>query len=278
MGRALFLSFILHAIVVAIVLLFLKNSTLAPQQKSKSISLSSIVLKKSNTPQKKTSAVKIQKQNQSTKVQKSIQKKPTLTATAKVEDSKKVVKKLPKKQKKRPVSKRVTKEKFVKKANKSEKKHKVHKQKELKKVTKLAHKKSTKSSKNAKTKVSHSKPNKLFSKKKKIKTHASKATNSSTYKKTTKTKKQVDDSKIKAQIYQAINNSTRVPRLARKLGILGEVYTCFKVSAGKIVSDISTSGGHPILQKEARATINRASYSFPTILHTMHLCINIKWR
>jgi len=280
MGKAFFLSLILHITVVAIALLFLKNSTLAHQQKSKSISLSHIVLKKSNTPQKKTSAVKIQKQKQSKIVQKSIQKKLTQRATAKIIKSKKVVKKLPKKQKKRPLAKRVTKEKSVKKANKSKKLRRVRKleQKELKKARKLAHKNGKKSLKQTKTKVTHSKLNKLTNKKRQRRAQASKATNSSTYQKTIKTKKQADDSKIKALIYQAINNSTRVPRLARKLGILGEVYTCFRVAPGKRVSDISTSGGHPILQKEARATINRASYSFPTISHTMHLCINIKWR
>jgi len=275
MGKALFLSFILHSAVVAIVVLFFKDSTLVPQQKSKSISLVNVILKKSEGG-RVGSGDERQKQKQSKMVQKSIQKKPTQTTTAKAVNSKQVVKKLPKKQKKRPVAKRVTQKKVVKKAYKSKMMSKVHKhkQKALKKLTKLSHKKSRKSSKQTRTKVTHSKPNKLFSKKKKIKTHASKNINSSIYRKT----KQADDSKIKAQIYQAINRSTRVPRLARKLGILGEVYTCFRVAPGKIVSDISTSGGHPILQKEARATINRASYSFPTISHTMHLCINIKWR
>jgi len=202
------------------------------------------------------------KKSSADKVQKSIQKKATLTATEKAINSKKVAKKLHRKQKKRPVAKRV---------NKSKKVLKVHKHK----AKKLTHKKS---SKKAKTKLAHSKPNKLSNKKRQRRAIASKIANSSMQTKVAKTKKQVDDSKVKALIYQAINRSTRVPKLARKLGILGEVYTCFRVAPSKRVSNISTSGGHPILQKEARATIVRASYSFPTILHTMHLCINIKWR
>ena len=108
MGKALFLSLTLHAIVVAIVVLFFKNSTLIPQQKSKSISLASIVLKKSSTPQKKSPANKVQKQKQSKIVQKTILKKLIQTATAKAADSKKVAKKI-------PVAKRVTKKRFVKK-------------------------------------------------------------------------------------------------------------------------------------------------------------------
>lgn len=257
MGKAALLSIALHTALIAIAILIFKKDTLALKQRSKSISLSNIVLKKSETPQHIKSVVKKQENKRVKKVVKSIAKKPHVTSTPKAASSKKVVKKLHKQTK--PIVKKQEK-KRVKKSDKKRTKRvvakKVEKEKSLKKASK----------------------NTTHAKRKKRRAQANKVANSSTQTKATKRETRAADPNIKAQIYQAIDQSTREPRVARKLGIVGDVYTCFSVYPGKRVSDISTSGGHPLLQKEARATIDRAKHSFPTILQTLHLCINIKFR
>ena len=82
---------------------------------------------------------------------------------------------------------------------------------------------------------------------------------------------------IKAQIYQAINSAKIYPHLAKKMGLQGSVNTCFTLNPSGLVSNITTSGAHAILQRGARETIHRAKYAFPHLQKSLHLCVDIHY-
>ena len=82
---------------------------------------------------------------------------------------------------------------------------------------------------------------------------------------------------IKSQIYQAINRVKIYPRAAKRVGAQGSVNTCFTLGANRSVSNITTQGAHPFLQKGARATIQKAKENFPNIPSPRHLCVTISY-
>ena len=260
MSRALLLSLLLHSLLIVATYTLLSKQSSNPKQSFKTISLATITIAKphhkieQNKPkqlEKKVNTKRV-KREEKERTKPIIKKKGSTTKSPhkgllkkrKIAIKKKRVKSNPKSNKRAKSTKQLHKEK----------KYQISKKKRIvsKKVSKGRRKRVSKSSSMQKKVVATPKRSKQIEK-------------ASTY------------PNIKAKIYQAINRVKIYPRAAKRVGAQGSVNTCFTLGANRSVSNITTQGAHPLLQKGARATIQKAKEYFPNIPNPRHLCVTISY-
>ncbi len=244
MSRPFLISMLIHALAVAAIFSFFEKSSVGLQPNIKKISLNSIKIEKSiQKPKikKKKEAKHPQKENK--------EKKPKAKSQKKAKSKELRVK---------------SKKKLKVKSQKRKTRSKAKRAKSKKKLKDKSFKYKVKS---RKQKIGNQKP--ITSNQLPVSNHKSLITNHKPL--------IAPSANIKAQIYQAINSAKVYPRLAKKMGLQGSVYTCFTVSPGGNVSNITTSGAHAILQRGARQTIDRAKSSFPAVPSVMNICVSINY-